>query len=172
MIPEDRLPCVPCKLDPDGCETCSVTASDVLAGEACLSLDRNQEPEDDGGAKQLDGKVPFDLTPWGPVWEMTQVLQFGAQKYDSWNWHKGISFATILGGVLRHIIKFMMGEDNDDESGLSHLAHAMCGLSFVLTWVQEGRVELDNRNVGSGELGNMKKPDAELWAKYAGFLKK
>jgi hypothetical protein len=38
----------------------------------------------------------------------------------------------VASAVLRHIFQWLGGEDKDSETGLSHLAHASCGLLFLI----------------------------------------
>jgi hypothetical protein len=60
------------------------------------------------------------------------VLEFGAKKYDPWNWKGGFKWARVASAVLRHIFSWLGGEDKDPETGLSHLSHASCGLMFLI----------------------------------------
>lgn len=81
-----------------------------------------------------DGKTNWTLMPFEAIEEITKVLEFGARKYDSWNWTKdgGFKYSRVLNSLLRHIFAYMRGEDNDPESGLSHLAHAGCNIVFLI----------------------------------------
>lgn len=124
----------------------------------------------EGGAKQTDGKLPLQLTPWLSVMEMVRVLEFGAQKYDSWNWSKGLSFMGCIASTMRHLIKFISGQDNDDESGLSHIAHAMCNCAFLLHFVKMGGGTDDRPAALAGMMDKLSVPDAELWAKYSNVM--
>lgn len=76
--------------------------------------------------------------------EVAKVLTFGAKKYEPHNWRKGFCYSRLTDAVLRHVNAFNDGEDFDPESGLSHLAHAMCGLMFLLKNTQT-HPELDDR---------------------------
>ena len=66
--------------------------------------------------------------------ELGLVCGFGAQKYDDDNWRKGYSWRLSFGAMLRHIHAFWRGEDNDPESGLSHLAHAAWHCMVLFTF--------------------------------------
>ena len=64
---------------------------------------------------------------------ISQVLTFGAEKYDDHNWQK------VEGGeqrykaaLMRHVLASAKGEKVDSETGLSHLAHAACCVLFML----------------------------------------
>ena len=60
------------------------------------------------------------------------------------NWQKGLKVTETLESCLRHIFSFLSGEDNDKESGLTHLGHAMCNLHFA-TWMLKHRPDMDDR---------------------------
>jgi hypothetical protein len=45
-----------------------------------------------------------------------------------------MEWTRLVGAVLRHTFAWMRGESIDPESGLSHLAHAACGLLFLLAY--------------------------------------
>jgi len=102
--------------------------------EALLNLSA-----EDVGIKYDGDKVPVELIPYDAVYEVGKVLKFGAKKYDSWNWYKGMKTTRLLAAALRHIWKYMRGYDLDAESGLPHLAHALCCLMFSMQFYLEGR---------------------------------
>jgi hypothetical protein len=82
-------------------------------------------------------KLPLNLIP--PMFPrlVAEVLKFGAKKYAPNNWMNGMSWEEVLAGVQRHIQAFREGQEKDPETGLPHLAHASCGLMFML-WYSEG----------------------------------
>lgn len=45
-----------------------------------------------------------------------------------------MAWTRMSDAALRHITAWIEGEDKDWESGLSHLAHAICCLTFLLTY--------------------------------------
>ncbi len=97
-----------------------------------------------GATKHDGGKPRTDLLDTYALLEVAKVLEFGARKYAPWNWAKGIEFSRLQGATLRHLLAFQGGEDIDPESGLPHLAHAMCCLMFLLSMTQR-HPELDDR---------------------------
>ena len=74
-----------------------------------------------------------------------RVLGMGAAKYDRFNWRSGIVYSRLLSAALRHIFAYLGGEDTDPESGLSHIHHAATNLVFLGQFIEEGRVDLDDR---------------------------
>jgi len=83
------------------------------------------------GARYNDNKPAFDLIPLCTLEDEARVWDYGRKKYASWNWAKGMSWSVPLACALRHLAAFQRGEDLDPESGLPHLAHAMCNLRML-----------------------------------------
>jgi len=96
------------------------------------------------GAKFDGGKLRFDLVPVIPFMLIVKVFTFGAVKYEDRNWEKGIKYSRIFGGIMRHLWAWWGGEAKDPESGISHLAHAGCGILFLLEY-ERTKVEYDDR---------------------------
>jgi hypothetical protein len=71
------------------------------------------------------------LSPW-VLEEVAKVMTKGAQKYADHNWRLGFNWTRPIGACLRHVMAWLRGEDADAESGLPHLAHAICCLMFAL----------------------------------------
>jgi hypothetical protein len=84
------------------------------------------------GKKHDGGKPPIGLISSAFIFEVAKVLEFGAHKYDAWNWKGGFRWVRVTNAVLRHIFSWLGGEDKDPETGISHLAHASCGLMFLI----------------------------------------
>lgn len=100
------------------------------------------------GTKHDLGKLRLDLLPADALTEISRVLTFGAQKYDARNWEKGIHYGRVYGALLRHLFKFWRGEEYDDETGISHLAHAGCCILFLLSFQLRAMHEYDDRSEG------------------------
>lgn len=85
--------------------------------------------------QKFDGeKRRYDLVPYDALGEIIKALEFGANKYDDWNWLKGTKWTRYWAASMRHLTAWMMGESKDPESGLSHLAHAGVCILFLLTY--------------------------------------
>ena len=83
--------------------------------------------------RKFDGdKLEFGLLPPLAVEEVVRVLTFGAKKYERGNWQKvPESKRRYFDAMERHIWAWKKGEKLDTESGIHHLAHAMCCLMFL-----------------------------------------
>ena len=96
------------------------------------------------GDRFNEGKPRWSLVPQSALIPMVRVLEFGATKYEPFNWTKGLSITEICESLKRHLDAFMEGEDNDPESKLSHIGHIQCNALF-LSWMHENRPDLDDR---------------------------
>ena len=84
------------------------------------------------GRKFDGGKLEYGLLPPLALEETVKVLTFGAQKYERDNWQKvPDSKRRYFDAMERHIWAWKKGEQTDPESGIHHLAHAMCCLMFL-----------------------------------------
>lgn len=88
------------------------------------------------GARFNDGKVAFELIPGMGLEDCARVFDYGRRKYASWNWAKGMAWMVVFGCLLRHLYAWARGEDNDPESGLPHLGHAMCNLVMLCVFAR------------------------------------
>ncbi len=96
-----------------------------------------------GGTKYDSDKSRMELLDPYAMEQLAKVLTFGAKKYAAHNWRKGISKSRLIAAALRHIFAYLGGTDKDEETGLSHIAHAMCCCMFLLGL--EHRTDLDDR---------------------------
>jgi hypothetical protein len=90
-------------------------------------------------------KPPLELVPLSACVAESLVLRHGADKYGPFNWREEtIQTNAYVAATLRHTLSWMDGEDNDPESGISHLAHARATLGILIDALSLGRVD-DNR---------------------------
>lgn len=89
-------------------------------------------------------KLPVNLLSSEALLQTAAVLKFGAKKYAEHNWRKGFLWSRPLAAAMRHLLAFNAGQDRDPESNLSHLAHAMCCIMFLLEF-EKTHPELDDR---------------------------
>lgn len=84
------------------------------------------------GARYNTGKPDYSLIPFHLLEETAHVFTYGKQKYAAWNWAKGMQWTVPFSCLMRHMFAWFRGERNDQESGYSHLAHAMCNLLMLI----------------------------------------
>lgn len=87
---------------------------------------------EDQSTKEDHGKRRWRLLPWGPIEDVVRVLEYGATKYAAESWRRTPNgSARYWEAAMRHLIAWRQGEVYDTESGLPHIAHALCCLVFV-----------------------------------------
>ena len=90
----------------------------------------NEEKKE--GLKFDQGKPDMSMISYELMEEVAYVRTFGEKKYARDNWKTGFKVSRSLAAALRHIFLFLSGETNDQESGRSHLAHAVCCLEHAI----------------------------------------
>lgn len=92
----------------------------------------------------LEANLPV---PTKLIWQVGQVLDFGAQKYSAHNWRKGGPWSSVLNSALRHMVWMVAGRRIDPESGLSEAGHLGCNIAFLLEFFHTGVGEDDRYKV-------------------------
>lgn len=86
----------------------------------------------DQSAKADKGKLELSLVNTELVKAVAEVRMYGTEKYgDSENWRK-VEPKRYVDALYRHLLAYIEGDEIDEESGLSHLAHMACNISFLL----------------------------------------
>jgi hypothetical protein len=85
-----------------------------------------------GAIKHDNGKPDFSMVSYDLMEEVAKVRMFGERKYARDNWKKGFKVTRSCAAALRHIFLFLSGQTYDSESGLNHLAHAVCCLEHAI----------------------------------------
>lgn len=96
------------------------------------------------GARANAGKAEFHQIPLFALDGVARVLMYGAKKYKAGNWAKGMDWMILFDCFMRHMAAWQRGEENDPESGLPHLDHALCNLIFLSAY-RDLYPEGDNR---------------------------
>lgn len=120
---------------------------DVIAA-CCLAPTFLQKLHDDIGLLPID-RPPLPAVPKErttdflselidrgvDLGDVARVFAYGSTKYAPDNWRSfawdEASRVEYWSAFLRHVLADTRGEKNDPESGLSHLAHAVCCLLIV-----------------------------------------
>jgi Domain of unknown function (DUF5664) len=117
---------------PDYSGGASVSAPVNLVQEAPYNPGYEDASFTTAGRKFDGGKLEYGLLPPLALEETVKVLTFGAQKYERDNWQKvPDSKRRYFDALQRHVWAWKTGEQIDQESGIHHLAHAMCCLMFL-----------------------------------------
>lgn len=91
----------------------------------------------DGKAKRHNSNKPdLSLIPLCLLEDEARVWQHGATKYEKNNWMRGQKWSIPLASAFRHLAKWQAGQDMDDESGESHIAHAIANLHMITLYMR------------------------------------
>ena len=60
------------------------------------------------------GKGRFDLMSGQGLLRLARWYELGANKYTPRNWEKGMDISRYLDAAFRHLVKYMMGCDDED----------------------------------------------------------
>jgi len=100
--------------------------------------------EAERGLRHDAGKPEIHQVPPSLIIAVAEVLKYGEQKYAKGNWKKGMDWVKPYDCLMRHMFKWLAGEEEDEESGLSHLYHAAANIAMLIEY-RESCPELDNR---------------------------
>jgi hypothetical protein len=85
-------------------------------------------------------KPRLGLIPTHAIFAAGRALTYGADggKYGDYNYKtgEGLDWNRYYDAVLRHLFAWIGGEDKDKESTLSHLDHAIAGISMLIDAVE------------------------------------
>lgn len=97
----------------------------------------------DAGVKEYKNKTRWSLLPFDALEPVVSVLDYGATtKYCKNNWKKVPHKAAYADAIMRHWVQYFNdGEEFDQESGQSHLAHLVCDALFLL-WDRQDSKEV------------------------------
>lgn len=92
------------------------------------------------GRKDDAGKDRWDLVPFEAMVPVVKALTGGAVERPDDNWrYVENGRARYYAASLRHMTKWWLGERLDPDTGLHHLAHAVCSLLFLIAIDEEAR---------------------------------
>lgn len=88
----------------------------------------------------------MDLDFWETIW-WDLCKQFSISKplngVGTRNWEKGMDWSRVYSSLMRHLLAWWNGEDNDPETGLPHVAHIATNAAFLVAY--------NARNVGKDD---------------------
>lgn len=92
------------------------------------------------GRKDDAGKLPYELLPFSVIDSISAVQRYGVKKYGANTWQKVPNGKKrYIAAALRHISDHQKGK-RYDESGETHLSHALCSLMYA-EWFDQQHVK-------------------------------
>jgi hypothetical protein len=98
------------------------------------------------GVKHDADKNPLHLLPFDALEGIAEILDYGQRKYSPRNWEKGMAWHRPFRACMGHMWAWWRGEDNDPETGKSHLLHAGCCILFLIAY-ERRNVGIDDRPI-------------------------
>lgn len=99
-------------------------------------------PKELAGAKK---PASWSVMPRWVMMVVGRIMTVGAAKYGAFNYRESpIAALTYEDALERHLQLWFDGEDNDPETGESHLASAIAGCILLMDAQQTGKL-VDNR---------------------------
>jgi hypothetical protein len=115
-------------------------------------------------------KVPFHLWPETASAYGAMGFLDGALKYGRSNWrHAGVKASIYYDAARRHLNAWFEGEDNDPQSGVPHLGHALACIAILVDAVEAKKLNDDRMHPGgyTGLPQRFESLVAELRARHA-----
>lgn len=94
-----------------------------------------------------DNKLRWHLLPVRAQQAILEVLEHGARKYGDYNWLEHadeVNFLRYSNALERHLAKWKLGQDIDEESKLAEIAHVATNAVMLLEYHCRG-VGIDDR---------------------------
>ena len=90
-------------------------------------------PALNAGRKDDSGKIRYSLVPPRALALVARVLTYGAERYGAHNWERVENGRErYTDAVMRHVEAWRSGEKSDPDTGVHHLAHAVCCALFLV----------------------------------------
>lgn len=87
----------------------------------------------------------FSTVPASALLVEGQVMALGASKYGPFNWRSNSVAATVyIDAAVRHLLAWNAGQDDDPESGVSHLGHVRACMGILIDALETGNL-IDDR---------------------------
>lgn len=109
------------------------------------------------GGEKCSKAERFDLIPSEALEAVARVYGTGSAKYSDRNWERGYRYGLSFAALMRHAWAWWRGEDTDNESGESHLAHVAWHALTLMTF-RSRRIGTDDRSMVFPVLDNRLRP--------------
>lgn len=104
--------------------------------------DSGARQEFDTGAKRdtQDGKPRYSLISPFAMKRLAMLMVRGAEKYDEWNWERGMPYSRFYDSAERHLKQWYMKEEMQED----HLAAVLFNIMCIMHFQETGRDDLDD----------------------------
>jgi hypothetical protein len=102
-------------------------------------------PDNNPKSKYGVKKPPMELVPPSAKIYLAEGFRDGALKYGPYNWRENEVAASIyVGAAQRHLDAWWDGQENAEDSGTHHLAHALACIAIIVDGKETGNL-VDDR---------------------------
>lgn len=109
-------------------------------------MNDNTNPKDLIGVK----KPRLSLVPPASIIYQALAMEDGATKYGPYNWReKKVQASIYIDAAMRHLAQWADGEENAEDSGRPHLAHALGCLGILVDAMETGNLVDDRPKSGA-----------------------
>lgn len=99
----------------------------------------NRREFETGAVRDMqEGKGRCDLLPACALIRLSKHYEAGAMKYEDRNWEKGIPISVMIDSAMRHLLKYMDGQTDED-----HLVAVAWNILGAM-WMEEKRPDLQD----------------------------
>ena len=99
----------------------------------------NRREFETGAVRDMqEGKGRCDLLPACALIRLSKHYEAGAMKYEDRNWEKGIPISVMIDSAMRHLLKYMDGQTDED-----HLVAVAWNILGAI-WLEEKRPDLQD----------------------------
>ena len=91
-----------------------------------------------GAVRDTGGKGRMDLLPMCALIRISKHMEDALTHYPERNWEKGLPMHSMLDSAMRHLAKYIDGQDDED-----HLCAAATNLLMAM-WTEEKRPDLQD----------------------------
>jgi hypothetical protein len=98
---------------------------------------KNSNPKDTAGSARIDMSL---VSPFA-IMEEALAMEEGATKYGAFNYTiVGVKSRVYIGALLRHVFKWLLGEERDGKTGVHHLGSARACLGILIDAQARGKL--------------------------------
>lgn len=91
-----------------------------------------------GAVRDTGGKGRMDLLPMCALIRISKHMEDALTHYPERNWERGLPMHSMLDSAMRHLVKYMDGQDDED-----HLCAATTNLLMAM-WTEEKLPDLQD----------------------------
>ena len=125
--------------DKDSIGNANKEVRELLATRPLLHDSGERRQFETGAVRDMQaGKGRCDLLPACALLRLARHYEAGAQKYEDRNWEKGIPISVMMDSAMRHLLKYMDGQTDED-----HLVAAAWNIMGAM-WMEEKRPDLQD----------------------------